>query len=117
MDSSSGNIALFPDKQKYAYQTVFIRAEISAIMNVYGRMVAAGMWRDYAIEFAKDTAVFAAYRRASERPEYRLEKCPAMQSKQGQWTLKGEQGQVLKRGHDLSGVLAPLERKLIKLVD
>ncbi len=111
------NIALFPSQQKYAHQTVLDRKEISAIMNVYGRMVAAGMWRDYAIEFAKNTAIFAAYRRASERPEYRIEKCPAMQARQGQWTLKGEQGQILKRGHDLSAVLAPLERKLIKLVD
>lgn len=117
MDSIGGNIALFPDKQKYAHQTFFDRAEISAIMNVYGRMVAAGIWRDYAIEFAKDMAIFAAYRRTSERPEYRLEKCPAMKAKQGQWILKGEQGQVLKRGHELSAILAPLERKLIKLVD
>lgn len=115
--NSGGNVAQFPTLQRYAHQTVFDRKEISAIMNVYGRMVAAGMWRDYAIEFAKDTAIFAAFRRASERPEYRLEKCPAMQARQGQWMLKGEQGQVLKRGHELSAVLAPLERKLIKLVD
>jgi len=86
-------------------------------MNVYGRMVSAGQWRDYAIEFAKDVAIFAAFRRASERPEYRLEKRPSLQARQGQWALMGEQGQVLKRGHDLAAILAPLERKLFKLVD
>ncbi len=86
------------------------------ILDIYGRMVAAGKWRDYAISFDKDAAVFAAFRRAAERPEYRIEKRPALAQRQGQWSLVSEQGIVLKRGAELGSVLAPLERKLIKLV-
>lgn len=96
---------------------MFERAELNAILNIYGRMVSAGQWRDYAIEFGRDTAIFAAFRHASQRPEVRLEKTPAQQRKQGQWLLRGEAGQVLKRGHDLVNVLAPIERRLIKAVD
>jgi hypothetical protein len=80
-------------------------------------MVAAGMWRDYAIELGRDAAVFAAFRRAAERPEYRIEKRPDLRNKQGMWALVGEAGAVLKRGHELASVLAPLERRLLKLVD
>lgn len=80
-------------------------------------MVAAGQWRDYAMNFEKDAAVFSAFRRTSERPQARIEKRPELRSRQGMWTLYGEVGQVLKRGHDLGGVLFPLERRLMKVVE
>ena len=74
------------------------------------------MWKDYAVEFARDRAVFSAFRRASERPEVQLVKTPALRAKQGQYALFGEGGAVLKRGAELRGVLAPLERKLLRVV-
>ena len=80
-------------------------------------MVAAGHWRDYAIELGRDAAVFAAFRRTAERPEFRIEKRPALRQRQGMWALVGEAGQVVKRGHELGPVLAPIERRLLKLVD
>lgn len=94
----------------------FERRELDRILNLYGRMVAAGHWKDYAMDMRRDVAIFAAFRRASERPQIRIEKRPSERNRQGMWSLVGEQGQVLKRGHDLSGVLAPVERKLLKLV-
>ena len=86
------------------------------ITDLYGRMVAAGHWRDYAISFSPEVAVFAAFRRSAERPEFRIEKRPALRLKQGEFALFGEHGQALKRGQDLSLVLAPVERRLIRLV-
>jgi hypothetical protein len=94
----------------------FERKELSRILDLYGRMVAAGHWRDYALRIDPDVAVFAAFRRHSERPEVRIEKRPALRLKQGVFALVGEHGVVLKRGHDLAGVLAPLERRLMRLV-
>jgi hypothetical protein len=98
-------------------QVGYERIELTRILDLYGRMVAAGHWRDYAIRLDQDAAVFAAYRRAAERPEYRIEKRPALRNRQGQWALVGENGTVLKRGHELASVLAPVERKLMKLVE
>ena len=98
-------------------QTVFERLELNAILDLYGRMVAAGHWRDYAIDHGPDAAVFSAFRRASERPEVQLVKRPELRHRQGMYALIGEAGAILKRGHELSAVLAPLERKFIKLVD
>jgi hypothetical protein len=95
----------------------FDRTELSRILDLYGRMVAAGHWRDYALRIDPDVAVFAAYRRHSERPEVRIEKRPALRSKQGAFALVGEHGVVLKRGHELAGVLAPLERRFLRLID
>ena len=80
-------------------------------------MVAAGHWRDYALELGRDSAVFSAFRRASERPEIQVVKTPALRLKQGQFALVGEGGAVLKRGHELRPVLAPVERKLLRLVE
>lgn len=100
-----------------AGQTVFDRAELERILQLYGRMVAAGEWRDYAISFARDSATFSAFRRAAERPEYRLVKEPGLRNRQGQYSLLGEAGQTLKRGNDLSAVLAPAARRLVKLAD
>lgn len=80
-------------------------------------MVAAGAWRDYAMDFGHDAASFMAYRRAAERPSARIEKRPSLRNRQGMWALFGEAGQVLKRGHELASVLYPLERKLLKVVD
>lgn len=97
-------------------QIGFDRDELQRILDLYGRMVAAGEWRDYAMDFTRDAASFAAFRRTAERPQARVEKRPALRSRQGMWTLFGEHGQVLKRGHELAGVLAPIERRLVKAV-
>jgi len=94
----------------------FERRELSRILDLYGRMVAAGHWRDYALRIDPDVAVFAAFRRHSERPEIRIEKRPALRLKQGAFALVGEHGAVLKRGNELAPVLAPLERRLMRLV-
>jgi hypothetical protein len=98
-------------------QVGFERVELERILGLYGRMVAAGHWRDYAITFDKDAAVFSAFRRTAERPEIRIEKRPSLRQKQGQWALVGEAGAILKRGHELAPVLAPVERRLMKLVE
>jgi Protein of unknown function (DUF2794) len=105
-----------PFPAKPTPQTVFVRAELTRILDLYGRMVAAGHWRDYAIHLGKDVAVFSAFRRATERPEFRIEKRPALRNRQGEWALLGEAGMILRRGHDLGPVLAPVERRLMKLV-
>jgi hypothetical protein len=87
------------------------------ILDLYGRMVAAGHWKDYALRVGDpDVAIFAAYRRHTERPEVRIEKCPELRLKQGAFALVGEHGAVLKRGHELAPILAPLERRLMRLV-
>lgn len=98
-------------------QVGFERAELMRILDLYGRMVAAGHWKDYAIQLGQDTAVFAAFRRAAERPELRVEKRPALRNRQGMWALLSETGAILKRGHELGPVLAPVERRLMKLVE
>lgn len=98
-------------------QVGFDRLELNRILDLYGRMVAAGHWKDYAIQLGSDAAIFAAFRRAAERPEFRIEKRPALRNRQGMWALVGEAGVVLKRGHDLGPVLAPVERRLMKLVE
>lgn len=97
-------------------QVVFDRTELDLIMQIYGRMVAAGHWRDYAIELGQASATFSAFRRAAERPEYRVEKDPALRNRQGQYRLVSEAGATLKRGNDLAAVLAPLARRLLKPV-
>ena len=86
-------------------------------MDLYGRMVTAGKWRDYAIDLNREVAIFSAFRRAAERPEYRIEKRPSLRNRQGMWALFGENGIVLKRGQELAGILAPVERRLLKLIE
>ena len=95
----------------------FERTELMRILDLYGRMVAAGHWRDYALRIDPDVAIFAAYRRHSERAEIRIEKRPALRLKQGAFALVSEHGLVLKRGQELHGVLAPIERRLMRLVE
>ena len=108
------NIAQLPSR---ATQVGFHRLELDRILSLYGRMVAAGHWRDYAIDLGARTASFSAFRRAAENPEVRIVKDPALRLKQGEWILYGEGGVILKRGQDLAGVLAPIERRLVKIVE
>ncbi len=110
-----GVVTPFP--QRIEGQVGFERAELDRILNLYGRMVAAGHWRDYAIDLGREAAVFSAFRRATERPEFRIEKRPSLRNKQGMWALVGEAGAIVKRGHELGPVLAPVERRLMKLVE
>ena len=112
-----GTVHPFPAAKSPAVQVGFERGELSRIMDLYGRMVSAGLWKDYAIEFRPDAAVFWAFRRTAERPEFKIEKRPALRHKQGMWALIGEHGMVLKRGHELGPVLSPVERRLLKVVN
>ena len=90
----------------------FNRLELGRILNLYGRMVAAGEWRDYAIDFMKDRAVFSVFRRASEVPIYRIEKDPKLARKQGMYSVVSAGGLILRRGHELDRVLLVIDRKL-----
>ena len=92
----------------------FDRAELSTILNVYGRKVAEGEWRDYAMDFLRERALFSVYKRASERPLYVIEKNPKLRNKQGQYMVLTQEGRVLKRGHDLAIVLRVLELAVVK---
>lgn len=98
-------------------QVAFHRTELSVILSLYGRMVAAGEWRDYGISCLREVAVFSIFRRTAEMPLYRIEKRPKLRMKQGIYAVVGTNGQVLKRGHDLKSVLGTLERKLFRVVD
>jgi hypothetical protein len=92
----------------------FDRRELHTILNLYGRKVAAGDWRDYAIDFLKDRALFSVYKRTSERPLYVIEKNPRLRHKQGQYMVTIEDGRVLKRGHELETVLRVLELAVVR---
>ena len=98
-------------------QVAFHRTELSVILSLYGRMVAAGEWRDYGISCLREVAVFSVFRRTAENPLYRIEKRPKLRGKQGQYAVLGMDGRILKRGHDLKSVLRVLERKLIRAVE
>ena len=99
-------------------QVTFDRRELSEILRVYGYRVSQGEWRDYAIDFQKDRAVFSIFKRASEMPVYRVEKDPKLTRKQGAYAVVNTSGMILKRGHELRQVLKVLEpRKHLRVVD
>ena len=105
------------NQHKQPLQISFTRAELMVILNIYGRMVAAGEWRDYAIDTLKDRAVFSIFRRTGEMPIYRIEKNPKFARKQGAYSLTSQQGLILKRGQELSTIIKLLNQKLLKIVD
>ena len=92
----------------------FDRRELNTILSLYGRKVASGEWRDYAMDFLKDRALFSIYKRASERPLYVIEKNPRLRNRQGQYMVTSEGGRVLKRGHELDNVLRVLELAVVR---
>lgn len=112
------NPASIPSRDQSKRQpeaVAFNRGELTRILSVYGYFVAAGEWRDYAIDSLQDAAVFSIFRRASELPLYRIEKRPALAKKQGAWVVVSMTGSVLKRGHDLAQVLKVFDRQKLKL--
>jgi hypothetical protein len=111
------SITPFPASHGAPEQVSFHRTELSVILSLYGRMVAAGEWRDYGISTLRDVAVFSVFRRTAENPLYRIEKRPKLRNRQGQYAVIGVDGQVLKRGHELRTVLRVLDRKLIRAVE
>jgi uncharacterized protein DUF2794 len=90
----------------------FDRRELATILNVYGRKVGQGEWRDYAMDFLRDRAVFSIYARVSERPLFIVEKTPRLRNKQGQYSVTNQQGRILRRGHDIAVVLRALDPQL-----
>ena len=110
-------IPIYPQYESKLSQNVFYqRSELNMMLSLYGRMVAAGEWRDYGISSLRDVAIFSVFRRTAEQPLYRVEKRPKLRNKQGEYAVIGMDGQILKRGHNLKTVLHVLERKLIRVV-
>ncbi len=95
----------------------FDRHELGKILNIYGRMVAAGLWRDYAIDHLADRAVFSIFRRASEVPIFRIEKNPKLTQKQGAYSVIAATGLIMKRGHELERVLRVFDKSLKLVAD
>ena len=106
-----------PQKPATPPVTAFDRRELGQILTVYGRMVAAGEWRDYAMDFSRDQAVFSVFRRSSEWPLYRIEKTPKNARKQGAYSVVTATGLILKRGHELDRVLDVFTAKRLRLVE
>ncbi len=113
----ASDIAATPDPTPRVAQVFFDRRELDAILRVYGRMVAAGEWRDYAIGGGRDAAVFAIFRRASEAPIYRVEKRPALANKQGAFAVIGQGDVVLRRGQELAQALKVFDSRKFRVVD
>jgi hypothetical protein len=108
-----GEIAIFPAARRADPPPIaFDRHELRQIMDLYGRMVALGEWRDYAIDFLRDKAIFSIFRRASEVPLYRVVKDPSLARRQGQYSVVAQTGMILKRGHDLDRVLKAIDKPL-----
>ena len=101
-----------PGNQVIPNQVTFDRRELTRILNLYGRMVAAGEWRDYAIDFLKDRAVFSVFRRSSEMPIYRIEKNPRLARRQGAYSIVSATGLIVRRGHELDRVLRAIDRSV-----
>ena len=106
-----GNGYLAGQQMRPSPEVSWTRRELDTILNIYGRKVAAGEWRDYAIDMLKDAAVFSVFRRSSEVPLYRIEKDPKLARRQGAYSVVATGGMILKRGHDLAQVLKVLEKK------
>jgi hypothetical protein len=98
-------------------KVMFDRSELDAILRVYGRMVAAGEWRDYAIDAMKEQAVFSVYRRTSEHPLYRIVKTPADARRQGAWQILAPGGAILKRGREIANLLSFFDRRRFRVVE
>jgi uncharacterized protein DUF2794 len=112
-ESPDRRIATFPNSPT---QVVFQRSELAVILPLYGRMVAAGEWRDYGISHLGDCAIFSVFRHTAETPFYRIEKHPNLAARQGKYCVVAMDGRILKRGNNLKSVLQVLEKNLIRLV-
>jgi hypothetical protein len=97
-------------------QVTFSRRELNRILDLYGRKVGAGEWRDYAIDFLKDRAVFSVFRRTSEVPLYRIEKTPKLERRQGAYSVISATGHIVRRGHELDRVLRAIDKSRLALV-
>lgn len=103
--------------QPSAAVVFFERRELDQLLRLYGRRVAAGEWRDYAIDGLRDAAVFSVFRRTAETAAYRIEKRPSLARRQGAWAVIGQGGVVLRRGHELAQVLKVFDRQRLRIVD
>lgn len=117
-DWSLNGRRIYPEIRASAPRLVaFDRRELDAILRVYGRRVAEGEWRDYAIDHLDDRAVFSIFRRTSEMPMFRVEKVPALARKQGAYRVVAASGAILKRGHELAAVIRVLDKPKLSLVN
>ena len=113
---AKNKVEIIHPSQKIESKVSFNKEELGKILNIYGKMVALGEWRDYGISILKDFSIFSIYRHSSEHPIYKVKKFPKNSNKKEVFSVIAMDGKILKRGNDLSLVLKPLEAKLFKIV-
>ena len=111
-DPEAQNLIPLDSVRHATMPVMFDRRELMQVLNLYSRMVAAGEWKDYALDSLKECAVFSVFRRASETPLYRIEKSPRLARRQGAFSVVNANGMILKRGHDLANVLRVFDKHL-----
>ena len=111
-DPEAQNLIPLDSVRQATMPVMFDRRELMQVLNLYSRMVAAGEWKDYALDSLKECAVFSVFRRASETPLYRIEKSPRLARRQGAFSVVNANGMILKRGHELSNVLGVFDKHL-----
>ena len=111
-DPEAQNLIPLDSVRHATMPVMFDRRELMQVLNLYSRMVAAGEWKDYALDSLKECAVFSVFRRASETPLYRIEKSPRLARRQGAFSVVNANGMILKRGHELSNVLGVFDKQL-----
>ena len=116
IDHSESQAGVAMRQPPAAPQVTFSRRELNRILELYGRKVAAGEWRDYAIDFLKDRAVFSVFRRSTEVPLYRIEKNPKLERRQGAYSVISATGHIVRRGHELDRVLRAIDKSQLTLV-
>jgi len=105
------------DPRPTAAVVFFDRRELTALLRLYGQMVTRCEWRDYAIDGLQEYAAFSVFRRSQDNPLYRIEKRPALATRQGAWSVVGQGGQILRRGHSLESVLRLFDRQRFRVVE
>ena len=112
LSAPPNNYNLAPDSQI----TTFNKNELNLILSIYGRNVAQGIWKDYAIDHAKDFAIFSIYRNTFEKVFLSIKKNSSKFKKQRKFALYDANQKKIKDSDILTDIINQLRNKKIRVV-
>ena len=112
----NSKLKLVINNKNYKKEKFFVKKELQAILDLYAKKVSSGDWKDYGLSINKREITFDVYKRASEKPIYRISKNLNPKNRKEKFYILDKNGIIIKRSENLDSLINRVEWSKLRVV-
>ena len=92
-------------KNNFDQKYFFEKEELKIILDLYGKMVSRGSWKDYGLSISSKQVGFSVFKNAAENALYKICKNFKPKNENLKYLIIDTNGKILKNSYDLNNLL------------